>query len=110
EKLEKVEQKAGGKAKQQAIRLIETEMGMPAAEIRRLVVSIGDKQARVALAKKRFIEANLRLVVTIAKHYCGRGLQWLDLIPRGNIGLIQAVDKFDYRRGFRVVNVSTWGV
>jgi RNA polymerase primary sigma factor len=110
EKLQKVEQKTGGKAKQRALHLIETEMGMPASEIRRLVVSISEKQARVALAKKRFIEANLRLVVTIAKHYCGRGLQFLDLIQEGNIGLIKAVDKFNHRLGFRFSTYASWWI
>src|SRR5262245_42919539 len=110
EKLQKVEQKAEGKAKQQALRLIETEMGMPASEIRRLVVSVGEKQARVALAKNRFIEANLRLVVTIAKQYCGRGLQFLDLIQEGNIGLMKAVDKFNHRLGFRFATYASWWI
>ncbi len=101
ENLRKVERQSGGTAQKQALHTIEAEMGMPAVEIRRLIASTNDKQVDVALAKKRFIEANLRLVVLIAKRYCGRGLQFLDLIQEGNLGLMRAVDKFNHRLGFR---------
>jgi RNA polymerase primary sigma factor len=110
EHLQKIEKEIAGKAKKRALHDIETRMGMPTSEIRRLVASVGDKQADVALARQRFIESNLRLVVTIAKKYRGRGLQFLDLIQEGNIGLARAVDKFDHRLGFRFATYATWWI
>mgnify|MGYP006288229749 FL=1 len=71
-------------------------------------VSIGENQARVA--KKEMIEANLRLVISIAKKYTNRGLQFLDLIQEGNIGLMKAVDKFEYRRGYKFSTYATWWI
>jgi RNA polymerase primary sigma factor len=108
--LQKVERESVGQAQKQALHALEVKMGMPAAEIRRMVGSTSDKQADVAVAKKRFIEANLRLVVVIAKHYCGRGLQFLDLIQEGNIGLMRAVDKFNHRLGFRFSTYASWWI
>ena len=97
-------------AMRREVRMIERQIGMPARELKRVVETIRIAQRQATTAKQELIEANLRLVISIGKRYMNRGLQLLDLIQEGNIGLMKAVDKFEYQRGYKFSTYATWWI
>jgi RNA polymerase primary sigma factor len=98
------------KAHQEALAAMQERIGLPIKNLKDINKQMSTGEAKARRAKREMIEANLRLVISIAKKYTNRGLQFLDLIQEGNIGLMKAVDKFEYRRGYKFSTYATWWI